>query len=144
MIALRCCVVACLVIAASCAKTSASSGDGATPGPSTSARAMRNPNVITAAELHDPVIISMDAMKAIRYLRPSFFRTSGPQSLSNDLAGQVQISPDYGPLQPLAQLTSFTTITLYEVRYLDINEAANRFGINSNGGPVIVLLTSKQ
>ncbi len=144
MIAFRCCVVACLVIAASCAKTSASSGDGAMPGATTSSRATRNPNVISAAELHDPVVISMDALKAIRYLRPSFFRTSGPQSFSNDGAGQVQISPDYGPLQPLSQLASFTTITLYEVRYLDMNEAANRFGINSNGGAVIVLLTSKQ
>jgi hypothetical protein len=29
---------------------------------------------------------------------------------------------------------------LFEVRYLDIAEATNRFGINANGGPVIVIL----
>ena len=144
MIAFRCSVVFCLAIAASCAKQSASAGDDAMPSTSAGSRATRNPNVITAAELHDPVVISMDALKAIRYLRPAFFRTSGPQSFSNGSAGQVQISPDFGPLQPLPQLASFTTISLYEVRYLDINEAANRFGINSNGGAVIVLLTSKQ
>ena len=33
-------------------------------------------------------------------------------------------------------------LLLFEVRYLDINEAANRFGLNANGGPVIVVLNS--
>ena len=90
--------------------------------------------------MRNPVIASMDALKAVRYLRPAFFRTSGPQSFSNSTAGSVQFSLDYGPLRPLAEMATLNPALLYEVRYLDINEATNRFGLNANGGPVIVLL----
>lgn len=136
-------VIAALLLATmSCAR--ASTRGNAPPSPGDTLRVAKDPNVITADELHDPVIISMDALKAIRYLRPAFFRTSGPQSFSNSGAGLVQISPDYGPLQPLSQLRAFTTITLSEVRYLDANEAQVRFGINANGGPVIVLVSGRQ
>jgi len=34
--------------------------------------------------------------------------------------------------------------TLQEVRYLTAVEAQTRFGITANGGPVIVVLSSKQ
>ena len=138
----RLAVTALLVMAASCARPS-TRGEGP-PSASGIPRMAKDPNVISAEELHDPVIISMDALKAIRYLRPAFFRTSGPQSFSNSGAGLVQISPDFGPLQPLSQLRNFTTITLSEVRYLDANEAQARFGINANGGPVIVLVSGRQ
>ena len=135
-------VAALLLMIMSCARAS-TRGDGP-PSSGDISRVAKNPNVITADELHDPVIISMDALKAIRYLRPAFFRTSGPQSFSNSSAGLVQISPDFGPLQPLSQLRAFTTITLSEVRYLDANEAQVRFGINANGGPVIVLVSGRK
>ena len=141
MVSTRLSVVALLVIATSCARPS-TRGE-APPAPGGFSRVAKNPNVISAEELHDPVIISMDALKAIRYLRPAFFRTSGPQSFSNSGAGLVQISPDFGPLQPLSHLRSFTTITMFEVRYLDANEAQVRFGLNANGGPVIVLVSGK-
>jgi hypothetical protein len=36
------------------------------------------------------------------------------------------------------------TDLLYEIRYLDVSDAQNRFGLNANGGPVIVLLSNKQ
>ena len=142
MVCFRLSVATLLIIATSCAHPSTRSDEPLAPGGVP--RVARNSNVITADELHDPMIISMDALKAIRYLRPAFFRTSGPQSFGNRGAGLVQISPDYGPLQPLANLHSFTTITLSEVRYLDANEAQARFGINANGGPVIVLVSGRQ
>lgn len=139
MVAARLCLAAMLVIAASCARPSASTA--------TSPRAATNPNVISREELQDPVILGMDAVRAIRYLRPAFFRTTGPQSFINASAGLVQFSLDFGPVQPADQLASFPSlslITLFEIRYLDANEAQNRFGINANGGPVIVLLSNKQ
>ena len=126
-----------LVLAASCAtqpKTASTSAP--------SARIQRNPDVISREELQDPTIAGGDALTAIRQLRPAFFRTRGPQSFSNASAGMVQVSQDYGPLQPVSQLSAIDTRSLVQVRYLNANDAQTRFGINATGGPVIVLLTS--
>jgi len=127
------------VLAASCAKPASTTASGATPSPS---REARNPDVISRAELQDPTIAGTDAMTAIRQLRPAFFRTRGPMSFQNATAGQVQVSQDYGPLQSLNALSQVDTRSLVEVRYLNANDAQNRFGINANGGPVIVVLTT--
>ena len=127
-----------LLVAAACASQPKTAGTASAP----SARQNRNPNVISRDELQDPAVAGADAATAIRQLRPAFFRTRGPQSFSNASAGLVQISQDYGPLQPVGQLSALDTRSLVEVRYLDANDAQSRFGINANGGPVIVLLTS--
>ncbi|MEO6526381.1 MAG: hypothetical protein ABIP93_07135 [Gemmatimonadaceae bacterium] len=135
-----------LVLAASCAKPATSGTATSTATPSTSAptaRISRNADVITRDELADPAIAGSDAMTSIRQLRPAFFRNRGPQSFSNATAGQVQISQDYGPLQAVGQLSAIDTRSLVEVRYLSAVDAQTRFGINANGGPVIVLLTSR-
>ena len=129
-----------LVLAASCAKPASSTATSA-PAPS-AARESRNPDVISRAELQDPTIAGTDAMTAIRQLRPAFFRTRGPQSFPNAKAGLTQISQDFGPLQPVGNLSAIDTRSLVEVRFLNAVDAQNRFGINANGGPVIVLLTS--
>jgi hypothetical protein len=126
-----------LVLAASCASQPKPATTGAP-----AARMQRNPDVISREELQDPTIAGGDAMTAIRQLRPAFFRTRGPQSFSNASAGAVQVSQDYGPLQPVSQLSTIDTRSLVQVRYLNANDAQTRFGINANGGPVIVLLTS--
>jgi hypothetical protein len=114
----------------------------APPAPGTALQLTRNPRVISLEELRDPVIASMDALKAIRRLRPAFFRPSGPQSFVNGDAGQVHYSMDFGPLRPVSELVTLTTAMLVEIRYLDANEAQARFGLNANGGPVIVLLNN--
>jgi hypothetical protein len=131
-----------LVLAASCSKPAGSTASSA-PSPSSS-REARNPDVISRAELQDPTVAATDAMTAIRQLRPAFFRTRGPQSFSNAKAGLTQISQDFGPLQPVDNLKGIDTRSLVEVRYLNAVEAQNRFGINANGGSVILLLTSTQ
>ena len=139
MDATRSLLAALLLIAASCATPAAA--------PDTAPHPVTRPWVISNEELQDPILRSMDTERAIRYLRPTFFRTTGPQSFSNAAAGTVQVSMDFGPLQPTSQLASFPALalaTLYEIRYLDANEAATRFGINANGGPVIVLISNKQ
>ena len=139
MLARRCSLALLVVLAAACAKPAA-----APSGSAPAARVQRNPDVISREELQDPAIAGGDAMTAIRQLRPAFFRTRGPQSFSNAAAGLVQISQDFGPLQPVGQLSAIDTRSLVEVRYLNAVEAQNRFGINANGGPVIVLLTTRQ
>jgi hypothetical protein len=136
-------LVALLVAGAACAQKTATTSTGATTATASgSTRVRKNPDVISQDELRDPTIAGVDAMTAIRQLRPAFFRNRGPQSFSNATAGQVQVSQDYGPLQPVSQLATIDTRSLVEVRYLNANDAQNRFGINANGGPVIVVLTT--
>lgn len=106
-------------------------------------RAKRNPNVISKEELLDPAITSRDALAALRHLRPNFFTYRGPTSTTDPTAGYTQVSQDYGPLRPLSDLAAMNTFTFVEVRYLTAEEAAGRFGLNSNGGPVIVLVSNK-
>jgi hypothetical protein len=134
MVRFRNCLVALLLVAGACSKS-----------PSSNAPIPRgNPNVISREEMSNPVILSMDALKAIHYLRPAFFRGTGQSSFSNPSAGLIQFSMDFGPLRPASELASLRTDLLYEIRYLDVSEAATRFGLNAAGGPVIVLLSNKQ
>jgi hypothetical protein len=139
MIAPRRFLAVLLVIGTACAQKTTSSTTEAT---SVAPRIRKNPDVISQQELRDPTIAGTDAMTAIRQLRPAFFRNRGPQSFTNASAGQVQVSQDYGPLQTVNALTAVDTRSLVEVRYLNANDAQNRFGINANGGPVIVVLTT--
>lgn len=113
------------------------------PKPDSRLRVNQDPYVISAIELRDPVIVPMDALRAIRTLRPAFFRPNGPTSFVNPNAGQVHYSMDYGPLRPISELVTISTAMLVEIRYLDINTAQNRFGLNASGGPVIVLLNNR-
>lgn len=140
MLVTRRTLAALLLLAGACASQPKAAGTATAS--TSSARVNRNPNVISKEELQDPTVAGADAATAIRQLRPAFFRTRGPQSFSNASAGLVQISQDYGPLQSVQQLSALDTRSLVEVRYLDANDAQSRFGINANGGPVIVLLTS--
>lgn len=110
-------------------------------------RPAQDKNVISREELQDPMLLGMDALHVIRYLRPAFFRETGPQSFINAAAGTLQFSMDYGPLQPVSNLSALPSLALqsvYEIRYLDASGAATRFGLNANGGPVIVVVSNKQ
>ena len=110
---------------------------------SVQAKPKKNPNVITRDELQDPSITSRDALTAIRLLRPNFFTYRGPTTPNDPAAGATQISQDYGPLQPVSALASMNTFTFVEVRCLNAEAATGRFGLNANGGPVIVLVSNK-
>jgi hypothetical protein len=110
------------------------------------APAKKNPRVISEEELQDPTATSRDALTALRHLRPSFFAYRGPTGSSQGSGGggETMVSIDYGPLQRIDYLSTITTQGMKEVRYLDPNDAQNRFGLNANGGAVIVLLYNKQ
>ncbi len=129
-----------LLFVVSCAsQTSAGSPD----------RVAKNPDVISAEELRDPAIAGGNAQYAIQQLRPAFFRTRGPTTLrgGGDPAtapGTLKVSQDFGPLQPASALSGIDVRSLVEIRYLSAVDAQARFGINANGGPVVVLLSTKQ
>ena len=141
MFARRRFLFALLAVGAACAQSSPNTSTEARS--ATAPRLRKNPDLIVEQELRDPTVAGTDALTAIRQLRPAFFRNRGPQSFSNATAGQVQVSQDYGPLQSVSNLSAIDTRSLVEVRYLNANDAQSRFGINANGGPVIVVLTTR-
>jgi len=112
MFAARRSLAALLVLVASCATNPAPAGD---PAASTD-RVARNPNVISQEELLDPAIASMDALTAIRQLRPAFFRERGPTTLRNvdpaQAPGLVQVSQDFGQPHALNVLSGISTRSL--------------------------------
>ncbi|HKP15731.1 MAG TPA: hypothetical protein VJT85_06690 [Gemmatimonadaceae bacterium] len=128
-----------IVLSSACASSQANDNELRVVEP----KPKKNPLVITRDELQDPAITSRDALTAIRHLRPNFFVYRGPTTYNDPSAGATQFSQDYGPLRPLKELASMNTFTFVEVRYLDANAAQNRFGINANAGPVIVLVSNK-
>jgi hypothetical protein len=146
MNAIRSLAAAMLLLSASCAsqQTSAAPQPSAATGESTE-RIVKNPNVISQVELADPALAGQNAQYVIQQLRPAFFRTRGSQTMrGGDPAaapGQVHISQDFGPLQAITALPGIDARSLIEIHYLDAVAAQARFGINANGGPVIVLLT---
>ena len=127
-----------LLLASACASTPSSDNELRAVAP----KAKKNPLVISREELQDPAITSRDALTAIRHLRPNFFSYRGPTTYNDPTAGATQISQDYGPLRPVSELASMNTFTFVEVRYLSAEAATGRFGLNANGGPVIVLVSN--
>jgi hypothetical protein len=104
----------------------------------------RDPYLISKEELEDPQIYSRDALTAIRHLRPAFFTYHGPNSFIASSAGATHLSLDYGPLQGTDALKRMNTYGMIGVRYLNAEEAQARFGLNANGGPVIVVLYNEE
>lgn len=140
MTVIRISIAALLILSASCASKSV---DTSTQAGAAQPKVRKNANVISREELQAPAITSRDALSALRSLRPNFFANRGPTGSSEPGAGSVQVSHDYGPLQPVETLKQLNTFGLVEVRYLNAEDAMLRFGLNANGGPVIVLLSSK-
>ena len=126
------------VLASACASSQANDNELRTVQP----KAKKNPYVITKDELMDPAITSRDALTALRHLRPNFFTYRGPTSPNDLSAGNTHISQDYGPLMPVDNLAAMNTMTFVEVRFLNAEQAQGRFGLNANGGPVIVLVSN--
>jgi hypothetical protein len=107
----------------------ASAGGGAGPG--------GDPNILTAAEISSAKAGEASAYEAIQRLRPQFFRTRG--RLGNEPGGDVSVSVDGGPLSTIDALRSVPATTVREIRYLSANDAAQRYGVRANSGPVILV-----
>jgi len=98
-------------------------------------------NVITARELEDPAVQGSDALAAVRHLRPSYFLVRPGGSIQNKSAGSVHVSIDGQSLQAVSELSKFRVNDLLEVRYLNANDAAQRFGTAAGSGGVILVKT---
>ena len=110
-------------------------GSGSSSSTSTSPSASRRTDVITEEELRaDPAVATGDALTAVRRLRPAFLATRGTASSSDRTAGQAMVSIDGGPLQTLDNLSRYMVSVITEIRYLNPNEAAQRYGTASRGG----------
>ena len=136
-------IAAAAFVLLSVACASSQQADSGTGSQAVTPRAKRAGNVIAADELQSPAILSRDAYAGIRMLRPNFFSYRGPTGSSEAGAGGVMVSHDYGPLMSVESLKTHNTMGIVEVRYLNAEEAGLRFGLNANGGPVIVLLHNK-
>jgi hypothetical protein len=138
------CTALLLVLSASCAQQTVRQQREPAPGGEVAPqRVPRRQNLITREELNDPAIVDQNAYQAIRQLRPAFFKYRGPTSWTGNASGSVQISEDFGLLQPIGRLELLDTRTIVEIRYLNAEEATLRFGIKSDAGPVIVLVRNK-
>jgi hypothetical protein len=131
-------LAATIVVGSACASSQATDNELRVVEP----KAKRQANVITESELRDPAMSSRDALTAIRMLRPHFFTYRGPTSFQGP-SGATHISYDYGPLQDLKLLATTNTLNFVEVRFLNAEAATARFGLNADGGAVIVLVSNK-
>ena len=116
-----------LALLAACA--SVGGGAGASSG--------GDPNVLTAAEISSAKAGEASAYEAVQRLRPQFFRTRG--RLGTDPGGDVSVSVDGGPLSTVDALRNVPATTVKEIRYLSANDAAQRYGVRANSGPVILV-----
>jgi hypothetical protein len=107
---------------------SAGGGPGASSG---------DPNLLTAAEISSAKAGETNAYDAIQRLRPQFFRTRG--RLGNEPGGDISVSVDGGPLNTTDALRNIPATTVKEIRYLSANDAAQRYGVRANSGPVILV-----
>lgn len=129
-----------LVAALACASGSSSSEGSSPSGSSSTTSAVpRRPDVITAEELAGPSVVDGSALDAVRRLRPNFLMTRGTTSMQNPTAGNVHVSVDGGPLQTVDFLSRLQAREVAEIRYLSPSDAAERFGVATESGGVIVV-----
>lgn len=123
---------------AACASGGAATGGGS--------GTFRDPNVITAAELaHEN---SPNVYAAIQHLRPAMLQPhlaaqsssiNAARTGSGDYA--VHVYMDQTRLGDISSLKTIPIANVKEVRYLDPQQALNRFGSGNPGG--VILLVSR-
>jgi hypothetical protein len=107
--------------------------------PSTDVPAPRSSNsdIITRAELADPMLAGSTLLEAVRRLRPRFLNVRGA-SFDGTLEA-VKISYDGSELLPVSELSRMEVTEVTEIRYLNTAAAAQRFGMAGSNGPVLLL-----
>ena len=133
----RLCASLLFVTATACAGGSSSANEPNAPA------ATRSADVITAEELRDPMIVGGDALEAVRRLRPRFLASRYALSVSNPDAGATHVSVDGGALVSLDNLSHLRPNQISQIRYLNANDASQRFGTASFSGPVILVTSGK-
>ena len=122
-------VVAALAMGVGCATGGGSSGGGPTP-----SRSTRSP--ITREEIGDRM--GLDLYDLVRQLRPSWLQIRG-QATPTGGVRRVQVAVD-GTLQPggVAVLRTLRGSQVEELRYLSGQDATTRFGLDVEGGVIVV------
>jgi hypothetical protein len=114
---------------------------------------------ITEAELSDPSVASGSAYDAVQLLRPQYLMARLPTSAqptngasqrgqmyfrdatTKEAAGGMTVSVNEGPPGSIDMLKTVAVRTIREMRYLAPLDATARFGVTSDGGPVLVIYT---
>lgn len=117
-------------------RTAADSGTAQQAG--AAPRRSRNSSVITAAELADPSLASIDLLSVVERLRPNFLTSRGAVNFGGR-SGGVMVSIDRGVLMGLETLRSMRAGEVKEVRYLSPADAAQQFGTKSASGAVLMV-----
>jgi len=97
-------------------------------------------DLITREEIDKLGQDNLDVLEAIRRLRPQFLEMpKGPRTLGGGMMNPIMVVVDgrRGDSQLLQQLRA---LEVQEVRYLDPSKAQNDYGINANGGAIVVKL----
>jgi hypothetical protein len=100
----------------------------------------RDFSVLTQQEIQAAHYVNLyDAVDA---LRSNWIRRRGPASLINPHAGQVTLFMEGVRLGDVGYLRLMHVSGVASLRFLNINEASARFGLQANSGPAIVVIPS--
>ena len=115
--------------------TACSSSGTASGGP---ARASRNPNLVTAAELAESTQINL--FDALRRLRPAWLRVRGSGTVRSNQETFIQVYIDNVLRGSSALLARIRTSSVSEIRYMDPNDASLRYGSSHRDGAIMITL----
>lgn len=115
---------------AACSSTGSTSGERA--------RINRNSNLITEAELAD--VTQQNVFDVVRRLRPTWLRIRGRGTVSIDRESTIPVYLD-GILRGSTRLLGrLRPSEVREIRYVDPNDAAIRYGSTHRDGAIMVTL----
>lgn len=129
-------VLAVLAVAmslAGCASSGAESG---------SQRPSRQGNLLTQEELL--ATQHTNVHDALAVLRPNWMAERGPMSFQNPEAGQVRVYLDFVDAGGVSYLRQLRVREVLSLQFLNSMEAAQRFGLRTNSGPVILVNTFRE
>lgn len=97
----------------------------------------RQQNLITEAEFRDANYSNV--YDAVAALRPGWLRQRGRSSLNDPDAGRVLVFMHGSRLGGADVLRQVSAAGVISLQFLTAGEAATRFGLQTNTGPVIVI-----
>jgi hypothetical protein len=107
--------------------------------PSVASAQKRQRDLITDKEIAASAQKDLDALAAIRALRPQFLEPPrGVRSLGNGVQGMLLVYVDGIRQSGTDALVSIQASDVRDIKYLDPNQSQNEFGISANGGAIIV------
>ena len=122
-------------LAVTLASAACSSTGATSDGP---ARARRNPNLITRAELAD--VTQQNVFDAVRRLRPQWLRIRARGSVSIDQESTIPVYIDGFRRGSTRLLGRLRPSVVQEIRYLDPNDAVVRYGSSHRDVAIMVTL----